>query len=460
MRVSPPRQPAPPRRRPGERLVAACGRSCSAPSAAFAQNKLEMLQRSMEARAEGSTTTCARTAETSLLVEATREPLLAPPLLRPALLTEDMIMQRDMALASVPDEEERAELLAEFNARELRSDMAAFRAANPSAALADFVRWRSEVERLDSEPFLRTWLQRVWLETTAQPASEQSLVLFEPEREAEMALHYLENIDGTQLLLQLFRVLLSTTLQELGVAVSAGPPHLRVLHRRAVSAALAAFTAPRVPDVAADSSETPAGPEDVGTRTDDECAVAACEGGADQSSVDKGSAAKPTEVHADVCIGGEEAAFPTEKLLSAVIAAVEELEEGQRLLASLEAKLPEAFLEDLLCNGEVTVSSHTHRKVVEELFAKSKRLAQEQGREDFDGKGIFESVPLAKEFVLLLQPAGAASACATGGAPGAPAAAPTAPPALAAYGGGTKRLYAEIRDNQLRIALSREFRMA
>merc|ERR1719324_1478398 len=95
--------------------------------------------------------------------------------------------------------EERAEFVA---GRELRSDMACFKKANPDADLVDFQAWRRSLpEGLDHADWPAAWQQECWLATTAQAACEQS-PLFEPEREAEMALHYLENIDGMQLLIE------------------------------------------------------------------------------------------------------------------------------------------------------------------------------------------------------------------------------------------------------------------
>ncbi|OLP75634.1 hypothetical protein AK812_SmicGene44540 [Symbiodinium microadriaticum] len=100
---------------------------------------------------------------------------------------------------------------------------------------------------LSMDPFPEDWLQQLWDETEPKSASHQQVKLFEPEREAEMALHYLESIEGSQLLLQLFRVLLKNTLQDLSTqlvpkATETACPHLRMLRDRVMSAAVSAFS--------------------------------------------------------------------------------------------------------------------------------------------------------------------------------------------------------------------------
>ncbi|CAK0837679.1 unnamed protein product, partial [Prorocentrum cordatum] len=148
-----------------------------------------------------------------------------------------MVVRLDTAAASMTDPTERAEL----HGRELRSDMAAFKAANHGAILEDFVAWRTDAERLSLDAFPLDWLRAVFLEVEPRPAGEQQdAVLFRPEQDPQPA--DLENIDGTQLLLQLLRALLRVTLEDLSHCASPGGPEaLRALHDRAVEAALAAF---------------------------------------------------------------------------------------------------------------------------------------------------------------------------------------------------------------------------
>mmetsp|Transcript_139170 Transcript_139170/g.444692 ORF Transcript_139170/g.444692 Transcript_139170/m.444692 type:complete len:138 (+) Transcript_139170:5258-5671(+) len=135
---------------------------------------------------------------------------------------------------------------------------------------------------------------------------------------------------------------------------------------------------------------------------------------------------------------GEVDDFPSEDALQAALQAVEAFEASTRLALSLRAKFPgpgASLVEELLSEGEAAVTSDGQRRIIEDIFHRSRVLAQTQGREAPDGRGVFESLPLAKEFVLSHQP---------------PASADTA---------ATKRMYAEIRERQMRIAIARGFRL-
>lgn len=118
----------------------------------------------------------------------------------------------------------------------------AFKAANASADCSDFLRWR-EVQGLSAKVFPVPWLEKLWEETEPMRAQDQQQRLFEPLREAEMALHYLESIEGPQLLLQIFRVLLRDTVEELSERMQdvGSPTYLRVLRDRAISTSSQAF---------------------------------------------------------------------------------------------------------------------------------------------------------------------------------------------------------------------------
>lgn len=340
---------------------------------------------------------------------------MSPELLPPALYTQDIVVQRDTAAAVIFDPIERAEL----HGKEVRSDMAAFKAANPEATLQDFVSWREDLLGLSTNPFPQEWLQRIWSDVVPKPASKQAFKLFEPEGEAEMALHYLENIEGTQLLLQLFRVLLRATLEELSQYVAengGGPAQLRVLRDRAAAAALSAFAA-------SDSST-----------------LASQDGAAEGEEV---------EVDAVPMMVGEVANFPAEDLLESAISSIEAFEAGARLASSLRAKLPgdcESLLEELLLVSEASAVSPAHRKALEQLFARSRAIRKTvEGMEDGDepdaDEDVFEALPLAKEFVLVHQPA------------------PEAPKTkLSAC--GPKRIYAEVRERHFRLALAQSLRIA
>lgn len=110
----------------------------------------------------------------------------------------------------------------------LSSDMSAFKAANPNAVFEDFIRWHSpsdwesdesedklgaDKKELDSnwppcgrlsqrmsEPG-NSW-RRIWNDSPALPASQQK-PLFDPVREGEKTLHYLETLRPYQLLQQM-----------------------------------------------------------------------------------------------------------------------------------------------------------------------------------------------------------------------------------------------------------------
>lgn len=375
----------------------------------LAQQKLEILQRSAQAR-EGPHAERAERAPGAADLEELRlasgEPLVAPAVLLPALLTEDMVLQLDAAAASISEAAERAELYG----REVRGDAAAFKAANPSALLEDFVMWRTRSLGLSMELFPREWLQQVWEAVTPKPANVQSSRLFEPEREAEMALHYLENMEGTQLLLQVFRSRLSAALEELSELVDAEgrddavPVCLRVLRDRAVAAAVRAFTG--------DFGEGGSPPQE------DVC---------------------DTAVDAENIFMDEVDDFPSDGSLEAALQAVEAFEAAARLSVSLRAKFGAAgtsLVEDLMSEGEASVTSPAQRRILEDIFARSKVLAQTSGRELPDGREVFESLPQAKEFVLCYR------------SPDDRAGLPA-----------TRRLYAELRERQMRLATAWGFRM-
>jgi len=173
---------------------------CFSASSCLLQQKFELFQRSVQAKCYGELLVlCA--GSTNSVLQSTGERLQAPALLAPALMTDDMIIQGDAVAASMSDPHERAEL----QGREIRSDIAAFKAANPHAEMQDFLSWRVGIEGLNLDVFPKEWLEMCWAEATAEAAADQPQQLFIPDREAEMVLHYLENIEGTQLLIELLR---------------------------------------------------------------------------------------------------------------------------------------------------------------------------------------------------------------------------------------------------------------
>merc|ERR1712151_432253 len=135
--------------------------------------------------------------------------------------------------------------------------------------------------------------------------------------------------------------------------------------------------------------------------------------------------------------------FPADDVVEDAVTAIESFEAAVRLAISLRAKLPgdacADLLDSLLREGEATVTTQAQRRVVEDLFNNCHQLARENGN-NLDEESIFEALPLAKEFVILLQPTGLSQSKATLGA--------------------TKRLYAEIRSRHLRLATMHGIRIA
>lgn len=334
------------------------------------QQKFEMLQRTIEEKRRGFTTT-GMPELAGFATEGTGEPVVTPELMWPLLLTGDMVEQRDLAETKINDPEGRAEL----HGREMRSDMAAFKAANPRADLGDFVAWRNGLDLLDVFP--RSWLDRTWKDVQAQPVTEQSRCLFEPEREAEMTFHYLDTLDSAQVISQFARVLTRIIIEDLGEGLE-DSPYLCHLRETAVTAACSVFL----------SHATHEG---------------------ESSTVDQYD-------HLD------------EAALQATVAAVEALESSRVFALSLKEKLPRsccALLEELLSEGEAIVATSEQRRAIEAMFQRSRSLTKREGE-------VLGDLPLSKEFVFLFQPAGGV----------------VSP-------GDVKRMYAEIKESHLRIAVVR-----
>jgi len=164
--------------------------------------------------------------------------------------------------------------------------------------------------------------------------------------------------------------------------------------------------------------------------------------------------------------------FPDEESLQAALSAVESLEATSRLTSSLRAKLTgeaAVLVEELLGHGEVAVTSNAQRQVTEDLFARSRVLAQTQGREAPDGRGFFDALPLAKEFVLLYQPpsdgpggatAGRSGEMAVNAGAGAGAVVTPAGERWIVGTAATKRMYVEVKEHHMRVAVARGFSIA
>jgi hypothetical protein len=157
------------------------------------------------------------------------EPMNEPHLQEVPALTIDQLEEQQELLTRLGDSRDAARRRAELLGNGLRSDMQAFKAANPSATLEDFVRWHSPndwVEEDDHQPGYErreektsgltarrgrlsarmrdpgnVW-QRFWAAATPQPAVEQQ-PLFDALLEGERILDYLENVQPQLLLSQL-----------------------------------------------------------------------------------------------------------------------------------------------------------------------------------------------------------------------------------------------------------------
>jgi hypothetical protein len=108
--------------------------------------------------------------------------------------TEDMITEHQQILSSL-DNDQRAN----FQSAPLRSDMEAFKAANPNGNFYDFLSWYSPKDIEGDEISKRMkesnnmW-QKNWDRSKAVPVSQQR-PLFDHKKEAEIVLRYLEMLD-------------------------------------------------------------------------------------------------------------------------------------------------------------------------------------------------------------------------------------------------------------------------
>ena len=142
--------------------------------------------------------------------------------------------EREAALEALGDTPEGRALRARVQSDVLLSDMSAFKAANPGACLADFVRWHSPKDWEEEEGFpppsdgtvapgfsstraaprgrlsLRmrspgnAW-QTLWRDAPSAPASAQK-PLFDPIREGEKCLHRLDTVPPREVFSQLLAV--------------------------------------------------------------------------------------------------------------------------------------------------------------------------------------------------------------------------------------------------------------
>ncbi|CAI9107041.1 OLC1v1006313C1 [Oldenlandia corymbosa var. corymbosa] len=164
----------------------------------------------------------------SMMLLKSQQQMHAPLTQNLPLMTEDMHEERLQAVEALGDS---FSFSAQLEKETLSSDMSAFKAANPDAVFEDFIRWHSPrdwenddsgepgVSQADANKFANTkWPPRgrlskrmsdngnswrkIWNDAPAVPVSEQK-PLFDPKREGEKVLHYLETVRPHLLLEQM-----------------------------------------------------------------------------------------------------------------------------------------------------------------------------------------------------------------------------------------------------------------
>ena len=144
-------------------------------------------------------------------------PMVIPDVQRIGVKTEDEIIQIQECLLDIGTGKDASLLRARLQSPQLLSDMQAFKAANPTGTLADFVRWYSPVDWIGSrtEGHLSTRMigkdnawSLLWEECKPAPADKQQ-PLYNKEGQIQKALHYLETLSPSDLLRQLLNVALS-----------------------------------------------------------------------------------------------------------------------------------------------------------------------------------------------------------------------------------------------------------
>ncbi|CAG8564021.1 10750_t:CDS:10 [Funneliformis caledonium] len=151
----------------------------------------------------------------NLTLLKTGKPLWVPETQDMGFMTEDMVREQEELFENLGSSEDAAKIRAQLHSAHLKSDMQAFKAANPHAVLEDFVRWHSPRDWIVDEGgdpnkgalSLRMkekgnlW-QELWKSSKRIPARRQK-PLFKFTREGEKVLHYLENLSVQDLFKQL-----------------------------------------------------------------------------------------------------------------------------------------------------------------------------------------------------------------------------------------------------------------
>ncbi|KAK7385566.1 hypothetical protein VNO78_31290 [Psophocarpus tetragonolobus] len=169
----------------------------------------------------------------SMMLLKSYENMHAPYTQEEPLMTEDMHEEHLQAVEAFSDS---FNFSAQVENDMLASEMSAFKAANPDAVFEDFIRWCSPEDWIEDDLGVEmskdNWPPRgrlskrmsengnlwryIWNSAPALPVSEQKPI-FDPNREGEKVLHYLETLQPHQLLEQMvctaFRVTADTLIQ-------------------------------------------------------------------------------------------------------------------------------------------------------------------------------------------------------------------------------------------------------
>lgn len=126
--------------------------------------------------------------------------------------TEDQIQESEQLLFKNADDQRQKVLI---QSKQLKSDMSAFKAANPTAVFSDFIRWYSPTDFNEGTKELSTRMstsdnlwKELWETTPARSTDDQS-PLFNKVEQCEFALDYIEGLSPTELIGDLVPVLLA-----------------------------------------------------------------------------------------------------------------------------------------------------------------------------------------------------------------------------------------------------------
>ena len=141
-------------------------------------------------------------------------PMIAPSTQTITTRTEDQIIESEELLLKNYEDQRQKSML---QSRQLRSDIAAFKAANEGCVFEDFVRWYSPADYDESQNKLsqrmsedgNVW-HEMWNNEVAKKAEDQEPI-FDAMNEGELALDYLESLIPTEVFGDLVPVLLSAS---------------------------------------------------------------------------------------------------------------------------------------------------------------------------------------------------------------------------------------------------------